>query len=100
MSPVFWLLIFMVPVITLLFDIGYRAYMTTVHTTEADKIRIAEITKKDVANYVDGCRYPNESSSLLRNMRNTFSKSKKRQQDQDDLEMNARYDLLILCFNV
>ena len=64
--------------------------MTTVHTTETDKIRIAEITKKEVANYVDGCRYPTENSSLLRNMRNTFSKTKKRQQEQEDLELNAR----------
>ena len=87
----FWFSLFLVPVITLLFDVCYRAIRTTVYTSEADKIRIAEIMERDPAVYVEGCkRSPGEQSSLLKNWKNTFSRTKKRQKELDDVEMNAR----------
>jgi len=89
-SPVFWFTLLLVPVVTLLYDVCYKAYRTTVLTSETDRIRIAEIKKQEVSNYVDGRVFTTESSSLLDNMKNTFSRSKKRQKDRDDLEMNAR----------
>lgn len=87
----FWFCLLVVPSVTLLYDVSQRAIMTTVFTSESDKIRIAEIMEHEVSNYVEGTRsVPNESSSLLKNMRNTFSRSKRRQKEQDDLELNAR----------
>lgn len=87
----FWFSLFLVPVITLLFDVCYRAIRTTVYTSEADKIRIAEIMERDPAVYVEGSkRSPGEQSSLLKNWKNTFSRTKKRQKELDDVEMNAR----------
>jgi len=88
-SPVFWLCLMLVPCITLLADVGYRAYNTTVRTSETDRIRIAEIMEREVSNYVDGRPLPTESSCLLRNVRKTFTRSKRRQKEQDDLELNA-----------
>jgi len=90
-SPVFWFLLLMVPSITLLFDVCQRAISTTVFTSESDRIRIAEIMEREVSPYVEGGRnQPTESSSLLKNMKNTFTRSKRRQKEKDDLEMNAR----------
>jgi len=90
-SYVFWFCMLMVPVITLLADFCQRAVMTTIFSSETDRIRIAEILDSEVSNYVEGARYmPNESSSLLKNMKNTFSRSKKKQKEQEDMEMNAK----------
>ena len=75
----------------MLFDVCYRAIRTTVFTSESDKIRIAEIMERDPAVYVEGSkRSPGEHSSLLRNWKKPFSRTKKRQKEQDDVELNAR----------
>jgi len=89
-SPVFWFSILVVPVITLLFDVGYRAYSTTVNPSEASKIRLVEMSQNDPSNYVSGCRAATENSRLLRNVSSTLNRTKKRRQEQEDLELNAR----------
>merc|ERR550519_2069099 len=45
-SPVFWFCLLLVPTITLLLDVSYRAVKTTVFTTETDRIRIAEVMNR------------------------------------------------------
>jgi phospholipid-transporting ATPase len=49
-SGVFWASLVLVPTVTLLADVAFRAGKTTVFTTETDRIRIAEIVKREVAN--------------------------------------------------
>ena len=77
-SPVFWLCLLLVPVLTLLGDVAFRAAKTTVFTTETDRIRIAEIVKREVAPYINsGGRQMTESSCLLRNVRKRFQRNPK-----------------------
>ena len=46
-------------------------------TTETDRIRIAEIVKREVAPYIENGRRPlTESSRLLRNVRKRFQRNK------------------------
>ena len=76
-SLVFWLLLVLVPVVTLIADIAFKATKTTVFTTETDRIRIAEIVKREVAPYIENGRRPlTESSRLLRNVRKRFQRNK------------------------
>ena len=42
-SPVFWFCLMMVPTITLMADVVYKAVKTTVFMNETEKIRIAEV---------------------------------------------------------
>ena len=54
-----------------------QAIRVTAWTTEADKIRMAEIMRRDVSAYVEsgGRRKPlTENSTLLRNVRKVFSR--------------------------
>jgi len=91
-SPVFWFCLLLVPTITLLLDVSYRAIKTTVFTTETDRIRIAEVMNREVAVYVEGGRRPlTESSRLLRNVRKRFRKNKQRQEEQATMEMDVRH---------
>jgi len=91
-SPVFWFLLLLVPVVTLLADVAFRAIKTTVFTTETDRIRIAEVMHREVAVYVEGGRRPpSESSRLLRNVRKRFRKNKQRQEEQATMEMDVRH---------
>jgi len=91
-SPVFWFSLILVPTITLLLDVSYRAIKTTVFTTETDRIRIAEVMNREVAVYVEGGRRPlTESSRLLRNVRKRFRKNKQRQEEQATMEMDVRH---------
>jgi len=91
-SPVFWFCLILVPTITLLLDVSYRAIKTTVFTTETDRIRIAEVMNREVAVYVEGGRRPlTESSRLLRNVRKRFRKNKQRQEEQATMEMDVRH---------
>jgi len=89
-SPVFWFCLLLVPVITLLADVAFRAVKTTVFTTETDRIRIAEVMHKEVAAYVEGGTRPlTESSRLLRNVRKRFRKNKKRAAEQATMELDV-----------
>jgi len=92
-SPVFWFCLLLVPTVTLLADVAFRAIKTTVFTTETDKIRIAEVMNKEVANYLEGGKRPllTESSRLLRNVRKRFRKNKQRQEEQATMEMDVRH---------
>eukprot|EP00092_Neocalanus_flemingeri_P094212 GFUD01119777.1.p1 GENE.GFUD01119777.1~~GFUD01119777.1.p1 ORF type:complete len:1194 (-),score=278.48 GFUD01119777.1:164-3745(-) len=91
-SPVFWFCLLLVPTVTLLADVAFRAIKTTVFTTETDKIRIAEVMNKEVAVYVEGGRRPiSETSRLLRNVRKRFRKNKQRQEEQATMEMDVRH---------
>jgi len=91
-SPVFWFSLLLVPTVTLLLDVSYRAIKTTVFTTETDRIRIAEVMNKEVAVYVQGGKRPlTESSRLLRNVRKRFRKNKQRQEEQATMEMDVRH---------
>jgi len=91
-SPVFWFSLLLVPTITLLLDVSYRAIKTTVFTTETDRIRIAEVMNKEVAVYVQGGKRPlTESSRLLRNVRKRFRKNKQRQEEQATMGMDVRH---------
>ena len=54
-----------------------QAIRVTAWTTETDKIRMAEIMRRDVSAYVEsgGRRIPlTENSTLLRNVRKVFSR--------------------------
>lgn len=77
-SPLFWLGLLLVPFATLIPDIAYKAIRVTAYTTETDKIRIAEIMKKDVGAYISGSAKSglrqSEASSLLRNVRKVFNR--------------------------
>jgi len=77
-TPVYWLCLILVPFTTLLPDIAYKAIRVTAWTTETDKIRMAEIMRRDVSAYVEsggGRRKPlTENSTLLRNVRKVFSR--------------------------
>jgi len=91
-SPVFWFCLILVPVITLLGDVAFRAIKTTVFTTETDRIRIAEVMDKEVAAYVEGApRTLTESSRLLRNVRKRFRKNKQRAAQQATVELDVRH---------
>jgi len=91
-SPVFWFSLILIPTITLLLDVSYRAIKTTVFTSETDKIRIAEVMNKEVAVYVEGSRRPlTESSRLLRNVRKRFRKNKQKQEEQATMEMDVKH---------
>jgi len=91
-SPVFWLLLILVPTITLLADLVFRALKTTVFTSETDRIRIAEIMNKEVSVYLDGeQRHPSESSGLLNNMRKKLQRNKKRAMEQANMELDVRH---------
>ena len=77
-SPVFWLCLLLVPVLTLLGDVAFKLVKTTVFTTETDRIRIAEIVKREVAPYINsGGRQMTESACLLRNVRKRFQRNPK-----------------------
>merc|ERR1712032_1565832 len=45
-SPVFWFCLGLVPTVTLLADVVYKAVKTTVFMNETEKIRIAEVMRK------------------------------------------------------
>ena len=76
-SLVFWLLMVLVPAVTLIADVAFKATKTTVFTTETDRIRIAEIVKREVAPYIENGRRPlTESSRLLRNVRKRFQRNR------------------------
>merc|ERR1719454_839966 len=91
-SPVFWLLMVLVPVVTLLADVAFKATKTTVFTTETDRIRIAEIVKREVAPYIENGRRPlTESSRLLRNVRKRFQRNKQRQQQMSQTELDVSH---------
>ena len=93
-TPLFWLGLLLIPFVTLIADILYKAVKVTVFTTETDKIRIAEIKQKDVGAYVDdppvqsGLRL-SEASSLLQNFRKKMfrnggtTRSPKRQANEE-----------------
>ena len=78
-TSAFWLGLLLIPFATLIPDIAYKSIRTTVWPTETDKVRIAEIMKKDVSTYVSGGSRPGlrltETSALLQNMRRVFSRS-------------------------
>jgi len=91
-TPVFWLLLILVPAVTLLADVVYRAVKTTVFTSETDRIRIAEVMNKEVAVYLEGeQRVPSESSGLLSNMRKKLQRNKKRAREQANMELDVRH---------
>ncbi len=75
-TPVFWFCLLLVPLASLLLDIAYKSIKITVRPTETDKIRIAEIMRRDVSAYVESGRAPprpSEQSSLIRNVKKVFS---------------------------
>jgi len=91
-SLVFWLLLVLVPVVTLIADVTFKATKTTVFTTETDRIRIAEIVKKEVAPYIESGRRPlTESSRLLRNVRKRFQRNKQRQEQMSQTELDVSH---------
>jgi len=92
-SPVFWFCLMMVPTITLMADVVYKAVKTTVFMNETEKIRIAEVMKKDESVYLESGRRPllSESSRLLDNVTKRFRKNKQRQEQQASLELDARH---------
>jgi phospholipid-transporting ATPase len=77
-TPFFWLCLLLVPFTTLIPDIAYKALRVTVRTTETDKIRIAEIMRRDVSAYVESAGTsrprPTEQSSLIRNVKKVFTR--------------------------
>jgi len=91
-SLVFWLLLVLVPVVTLIADVTFKATKTTVFTTETDRIRIAEIVKREVAPYIENGRRPlTESSRLLRNVRKRFQRNKQRQEQMSQTELDVSH---------
>ena len=50
-SPVFWFCLMMVPTITLMADVVYKAVKTTVFMNETEKIRIAEVCFQSKQNH-------------------------------------------------
>jgi len=91
-SPVFWFCLIIVPVVTLLADLAFRITKTTVFTTETDRIRIAEIVKREVAPYVENGRRPiTEKSKLLRNFRRRFQKNVQRRQEMSQTELDVSH---------
>jgi len=91
-SPVFWFCLGLVPTITLMADVIYKAVKTTVFMNETEKIRIAEVMRKETSVYLDGGRGQllSESSRLLDNVTKRFRKNKQRQEQQANLEIDAR----------
>jgi len=89
---VFWFCLGLVPTVTLLADVVYKAVKTTVFMNETEKIRIAEVMRKETSVYLDGGRGQllSESSRLLDNVTKRFRKNKQRQEQQANLEMDAR----------
>merc|ERR1711902_241551 len=92
-SPVLWFCLGLVPTITLMADVVYKAVKTTVFMNETEKIRIAEVMKKDESVYLESGRRPllSESSRLLDNVTKRFRKNKQRQEQQASLELDARH---------
>jgi phospholipid-transporting ATPase len=106
-NPTFWFCLVMVPVLTLMADVAFRAVKTTVFTSEADRIRIAEVMRCEVSPYLDSRPGKlTEASSLLRNIRNRLRRKKNGQNESNDVEMTSRLvnvekpceKLLIMCF--
>merc|ERR1712211_113447 len=78
--------------VTLLADVAFKATKTTVFTTETDRIRIAEIVKREGAPYIENGRRPlTESSRLLRNVRKRFQRNKQRQQQMSQTELDVSH---------
>jgi len=77
-TPLFWMGLILVPFTALIPDIAYKAIRITAYTSEADKIRIADIMHKDVSAYISGQRSTglrlSEASALLRNVRRVFAR--------------------------
>jgi len=92
-SSVFWACIILVPTVTLIADVVLKAYRSTVNLSETEKIRIAEVMKKDESVYLEGGRRPllSESSKLLDNVRKRFRKNKQRAEQQASMELDARH---------
>jgi len=91
-NPTFWASLVMVPALTLITDVAYRAIKTTVFTSETDRIRIAEVMKNEVAPYLEshGTKIT-ESSSLLRNIRNKFRRNKAGAKSNIEMETRRGY---------
>lgn len=65
-TPMFWLSMFLVPVVTLFPDILYKVYHMTFQASKTDIIRIAEIRNMNVDPYVeDGGSSPSTQGSSL-----------------------------------
>ncbi len=95
-TPLFWLGMALIVPTALMPDIVYKAAKVTAFTSETDRIRIAEIMKRDVGAYISGeQRNPRltEASSLLRNVKKVFSRnvanSPKRK--KEEIELNHGY---------
>ncbi|XP_059088985.1 probable phospholipid-transporting ATPase IA isoform X3 [Tigriopus californicus] len=63
-SPIFWLSMLLVPVVTLLPDICYKVYRVAFHASKTDIIRIAEIQNMNVDPFVEdgGSSHSNQGS--------------------------------------
>ena len=86
-SPVFWFMLPMVPLVTLIPDIAYKCSRATVIPTETDKIRSAEIRNADVEPFLPCSRRSqqpsaSENSALLNGVRRVLSK-KRNQRDAE-----------------
>ncbi len=77
-TPLFWWGMVLIVATALMPDIIYKAVKVTAFTTETDKIRIAEIMKRDVGPYISGKQKNlrlTEASSLLRNVKKVFNRN-------------------------
>merc|ERR1719312_855354 len=92
-TPVWWFCLLMVPVLTLLADIAYKAVRTTIFMTETEKIRIAEVKMIEESVYVESGRRPitSETSRLLDNVTNRLRRNKQRQEQLASVELDARH---------
>jgi len=91
-NPTFWASLIMVPVLTLIADVAYRAIKTTAFTSETDRIRIAEVMNSEVSPYLESHNTKlTESSSLLRNIRNKFRRNKAGAKSNIEMETRRGY---------
>jgi len=92
-TPVFWFSLVLVLIVTLLLDFSYKSIKNTLFLNETEKIRIAEIKKKEESVYLDGGRRRilSESSRLLDNVTKRFRKNKQRQEQQANIELDAQH---------
>ena len=67
-SPVFWFCLMMVPTITLMADVVYKAVKTTVFMNETEKIRIAEVCFQSYNITLHRCRHMPANALLKMNI--------------------------------
>ena len=87
-TPLFWLCILLVPFTSLIPDIALKAISITAFTSETDKIRIAEVSKKDPGDYISDSKRESRDASL-RNT--TVNRGKSDIAGVDEMEMTRGY---------